>query len=305
MSAEVSPIEAVSVTERQVSGPPSPRQDSVAELPCTVIEPRRGWQLINFKELWRYRELAYFLCWRDIKVRYKQTVLGVLWAVIQPLLTMVVFTAFFGGLAKLQERMDSPYEIFVLAGLVPWTLFSQSLSRSSQSVVGSANLVTKVYFPRILIPTAATGACLVDFGIASVILVVMMVCYGVVPSANMLMLPLFILLALVAALGIGTFISALNVAYRDFRHAIPFIVQIWLFVTPVIYPVKIVPERWRWLLALNPMTGAINGCRACILPEEFSFDWRNIAISAAVALASLLVGIAYFRRVERRFADII
>jgi len=269
----------------------------------TIIAPHR-WQPFALLTLWRFRELAYFLCWRDIKVRYKQTLLGMLWAVIQPLLTMVVFTVFFGRLAGLQERMESPYAIFVLAGQLPWLLFAQSLSRSSQSVIGSANLVTKVYFPRMIIPISASSACIIDFAIAAVILAVMMPCYGVAFTAKALLFPVFVLMAFVCALGVGIFISALNVAYRDFRYVVPFVIHIWLFVTPVIYPVKIVPERWRWLLALNPMSGAVSGFRASIL-QEFPFDWGHIGIGAAVAVVVLFLGMAYFRRVERRFADII
>ncbi len=302
MADQTITMEVPAVGDRPADGiPPAGAHDT---LPCTVIERRRGWQLINLREVWRYRELAYFLCWRDIKVRYKQTVLGLTWTVIQPLLSMVVFTLFLGRGAGLQEGMATPYQVFVLAGLVPWTLFSQSLSRSSQSIVASANLVTKVYFPRILIPTAATGACLLDFGVGAVILGVVTTCYGVMPSIRLLMLPIFVLLALIAALGVGTLISALNVAYRDFRYAVPFVVQTWMFLTPVLYPDTIVPERWRWLLALNPMTGAISGCRACVIPE-FAFDWPIIGVSAGVALAFFVLGLAFFRRVERRFADII
>jgi len=292
----------IAVREPRVEEAP-PLRDIQGPAP-TVIEPSRGWRFLNLRELWRYRELGYFLCWRDVKVRYKQTVLGVAWAVIQPLLSMVVFTLFFGRWAGLERGMETPYPIFVLAGLVPWALFSQSLSRSSQSVVSSANLVTKVYFPRLLIPTAATGACLVDFAIGVLILAGMMAAYGVVPSVAVLLLPAFILLVLVAAVGVGALISALNVAYRDFRYAVPFIVQTWMFLTPVIYPVSVMPERWRWLLALNPMTGALKGFRACLIPEV-AFDWPNIGLSAAVAVISFVFGLAFFRRVERRFADII
>ncbi len=269
----------------------------------TIIAPRR-WQPFALLTLWRFRELAYLLCWRDIKVRYKQTLLGMLWAVIQPLLLMVVFTVFFGKLAGLQKHMESPYAIFVFAGQLPWLLFAQSLGRSSQSVIGSANLVTKVYFPRMLIPISASGACVIDFAIAAVILAVMMPYYAVAFTANILLLPVFVLMAFVCALGVGIFVSALNVAYRDFRYVVPFMINIWFFVTPVVLPVKVVPERWRWLLALNPMYGAVTGFRACIL-EEFHFDWGNIGIGAAVTVVTLFLGMAYFRRVERRFADII
>jgi lipopolysaccharide transport system permease protein len=273
-------------------------------LPVTIIEPSKGWIAINWKDLWQYRELLYFLTWRDIKVRYKQTVLGALWAIIQPFMSMVVFTVFFGQLGGLNKFTGGvPYPIFVYAGLLPWTLFAQSLGRSSDSVVGSANLITKVYFPRLIMPAAAMGACLVDFAFSLIVLIGMMVWYGVPPSSAMLLLPVFVLLTAVAALGIGTLISALNVSYRDFRYVVPFMIQLWMFITPVIYPVTIVPEKWRWLLALNPMTGITSGCRASLL--NGSFDWPSIGISSLVALAAFALGTIYFRRVERAFADIV
>ena len=281
-----------------------PPGEVAAELPLFVNECRRGWKLVDLRELWHYRELGYFLCWRDIKVRYKQTVLGVLWAVLQPFLSMIVFTVFFGRLAGLDQHTGGvPYPVFVFAGLLPWTLFAQSLSRSSESVVASTNIVSKVYFPRMLIPIAATGACFLDFAISFVILIGLLLWYAVAPSAAVLLLPVFILLAVMTALGFGLLLSALTVAYRDFRHVIPFGIQIWLFLTPVIYPVAIVPERWRWLLALNPMSGVISGCRSAILNAPF--DWTGIGVSAAVTVAVFLSGLAYFRKVERRFADII
>jgi lipopolysaccharide transport system permease protein len=284
--------------------PLAPFADAAAELPLTVIERRPGWRLIDFRELWRYRDLFLFLTWRDISVRYKQTVLGALWAIIQPFMAMIVFSVFFGRLGGLDKQTGSvPYPIFVYAGLLPWTLFSQALGRSSESVVGSSNLITKVYFPRLVIPTAATGACLVDFAISFLVLIGMMVYYGIVPHAGVLMLPVFVVLVVVSALGVGTFVSALNVSYRDFRYVIPFMIQIWMFATPVIYPVTIVPERWRWVLSLNPMAGVIDGCRASILGTPF--DWPNIGLSALVAIVFFVFGLFYFRRVERRFADII
>lgn len=272
--------------------------------PLTVIEPTKGWIAINWRDLWQYRELLYFLTWRDVKVRYKQTVLGALWAILQPFLNMVVFTIFFGRLAGLDKQTgNTPYPIFVYAGLLPWSLFSQSLSRSSESVVNSAHLITKVYFPRLILPIAATGACLVDFCCAFVVLLGMMLWYGVGVAPGFLLLPGFIVLVIMAALGIGSFISALNVSFRDFRYVIPFAIQLWMFVTPVIYPVTIVPEKWRWVIALNPMAGLIEGCRSCILGTPF--DLTDIGISLCVVVACLFVGLAYFRRGERQFADII
>lgn len=270
--------------------------------PQVIIEPRKGWLAINWREIWKYRELLYFLTWREVKVRYKQTVLGFLWAFIQPFLKMVVFSVIFGRLA----RMDSegfPYPIFVYAGLLPWQFFADSLNRSSQSVVGSANLITKVYFPRLIIPLSSVGACLIDFAISFSILIGLMLYYGIMPTlAAFMVLPL-ILLTIFTALGVGTLLSALNVAYRDFRYVIPFMVQIWMFATPVIYPVKIVPKNWQWLLFLNPMSGIVDAYRSAILGKPFA--WGNLAISLSVAFLAFLCGLMYFRRFEREFADIV
>ncbi len=273
-------------------------------LPLTIIEPSRGWRAVNWREIWKYRELLYFLTWRDVKVRYKQTLLGALWAILQPFMSMVVFTIFFGRLAGLENKTGGvPYPLFVYAGLLPWTLFSQSLGRCSESVVGSSNLVTKVYFPRLIIPLASTGSCLVDFACAFLVLAGMMAWYGVGGGLYVLWLPVFVLLSVMAAVGIGSFVAAVNVAYRDFRYIVPFMVQIWMFVTPVIYPVSIVPEKWRWLLALNPMTGVIEGCRTSILGVPYCLSDGVLSIS--IALAAFAAGVTYFRKVERRFADVV
>lgn len=270
--------------------------------PRIVIEPRPGWRLIDFREMWHYRELLYFLTWRDVKVRYKQTVLGILWAFIQPFTKLVVFSLIFGRLAGIDSE-GFPYPIFVYAGLLPWQFFQESLSRSSQSVVGSAHLVTKVYFPRLIIPLSSVGSCLVDFAISFSILVGLMLYYGVMPTvATCMVLPL-ILVTVLAALGVGTFLSALNVAYRDFRYVIPFVVQIWMFLTPVIYPVRIVGKNWQWLLSLNPMSGIVDAYRSAILGKPFA--WGNLGISFGVAVVGFLWGLLYFRRVERQFADIV
>ena len=270
--------------------------------PLTVIEPRHGWQVIDLKELWRHRELAYFLCWRDIKVRYKQTVLGILWAFIQPFLKMVVFSIIFGRLAKMDSE-GFPYPIFLYAGLLPWQFFGESLNRSSQSVVGSANLITKVYFPRLIIPLSSVGSCLVDFAISFSILVGLMLYYGVVPTIGTLMVLPLVFLTIFTALGVGTFLSALNVAYRDFRYVISFMVQIWMFATPVIYPVSKIPENWQWLMSLNPMSGIVDAYRSAILGKPFA--WGNLSISLGVALLVFLMGLSYFRRLERQFVDIV
>jgi len=267
-----------------------------------IIEPRKGWLGLNWREIWKYRELSYFLTWREVKVRYKQTVLGFLWAFIQPFLKMVVFSIIFGRLAKMDSE-GFPYPIFVYAGLLPWQFFAESLNRSSQSVVGSANLITKVYFPRLIIPLSSVGACLVDFAISFSILIGLMLYYGIMPTfATFMVLPL-VLLTIFTALGLGTLLSALNVAYRDFRYVIPFMVQIWMFATPVIYPVKIVPRNWQWLLSLNPMSGIVDAYRSAILGKPLA--WGNLAISLGVAFLGFLSGLMYFRRFEREFADIV
>jgi lipopolysaccharide transport system permease protein len=273
-----------------------------AKLPLTVITPPSGWRALDLNELWHYRELAWVLTERDIKVRYKQTVLGFAWAIIQPVTLMAVFSIFFGGLAKMPSD-GLPYPIFVYAGLLPWTFFSNAIAGSANSLVGSANLLSKVYFPRLFIPFSAVGSGLVDFAIATVILLLMCIWYGVGWSLNLLAAPLLVAGTVFIALGVGVFLAALNVAYRDFRYVIPFLIQFWMFVTPVVYPASLVPEGWRWLLFLNPMAGFIEGFRSAFLGRPF--DWTAISISLAVAAAAFVIGVAYFQKVERRFADII
>jgi len=268
----------------------------------TVIEPSRGWRALNFKELWAYRELFYVLVQRDIKVRYKQTVLGVVWAVLQPLLTMAIFTVVFGGLAKIPSD-GYPYAIFVFAALLPWTFFANAVSASSISLVNSANMVSKVYFPRIIIPLSSIGGGLVDLLISTVVLFGLMFWYGVGWSANLLLAPVLLLAVIFTALGVGTLLSALTVAYRDFRFVVPFLVQIWMYATPVVYPASLVPEKWQWAMFLNPMAGIIEAFRSAFLGRPF--DFSAIAISFSVAVLFFIWGIAYFERVERRFADII
>jgi lipopolysaccharide transport system permease protein len=272
--------------------------------PVTVIEPRPGWQFVNVAELWRYRELLGFLVWRDIKVRYKQTVLGAAWAVIQPLTVMVVFTLFLGRLAALPSG-DLPYPLFVFAGLLPWTFFANAVTTSSQSVVGSQNLVTKVYFPRLIIPLSAVGVGLVDLGIASGMLLVMLLGYGVLPGWGLLLVPVLVLGLVVAAVGVGTLLAALTVAYRDFRHAVPFLVQVWMFATACIYleADAVVGPRWQAVLPLNPVYGLVSNFRQAVTGGPL--DLYALGVSGAVSVALLVVGCAYFRRVERSFADII
>jgi lipopolysaccharide transport system permease protein len=289
----------------KVPVPDSTAPEGLAELPLNpvlTIESARRWVSLDLGDLWAHRDLLYFLILRDVKVRYKQTALGVAWAVLQPLLTMVVFTAIFGRLAGVPSDGE-PYPIFVFAGLLPWNFFNQAVTSSSNSLVGNAGLITKVYFPRLVIPIAAVGAGLVDFAIASVILFAMAFHYGVSFGMSMpMMLPLALLTTLFAV-GVGMWMSALNVKYRDVRYALPFILQIWMYVTPIIYPVTFIPARWRWLIALNPLSGIIQGFRSAIFAHPF--DWNAIALSTAVTFL-VLIGAAFeFRRMEREFADII
>jgi len=267
-----------------------------------VIEPRTGWHMLDWRELWAYRELLWALTTRDIRVRYRQTVLGAAWAIIRPVLTMVIFSVVFGHLAKMPSD-GFPYPVFVYAGLLPWIFFAASIGSSGQSLVGSASLVSKVYFPRLIIPLTSVGAGLVDFLISAGVLLLMMVWYGVGWSWQLLAAPLLLVALVVAAVGTGTLLSALTVAYRDFTHITPFLVQVWMYATPVIFPVSLVPERWQWVLYLNPMTGLVEGFRSAFLGKPF--DLTGIGVSLVIAVAILVVGVAYFEKVERRFADII
>ena len=268
----------------------------------TVIEPARGWRSLDLRELWAYRELLFVLTMRDIKVRYKQTVLGAAWAILQPFMTMVVFTIFFGHFANMPSD-GFPYPVFVYSALVPWTFFANAITSSSNSLVGSAHLISKVYFPRLIIPLSAVGVGVVDFAVAASILLAMMLFYGVGWTFNLLMAPVLLLAMIFTALGVGTCLSALTVSYRDFRYVVPFMVQLWMFVTPVVYPASLVPTHWRWLLYLNPMWGLIDGFRAVFLGR--GFDLLGLTISMVMAVGVFIIGIAYFERVERRFADII
>ncbi len=268
----------------------------------TVIEPQKGWRTLDLKELWAYRELLMVLAQRDIKVRYKQTVLGVAWAVIQPLATMLLFSLVFGRLAKIPSD-GLPYPIFVYAGLLPWTFFANAISTSGNSLVGQQHLISKVYFPRLIIPLSSIGTGLIDFAIAALILLAMMVYYGIGWSFNLLAVPFLVVAVIFISLGVGTLLSALTVSYRDFRFVIPFMVQFWMWATPVVYPASMFPEKWQWVLFLNPMAGLIEGFRSAFLGRPF--DWPGISISLAVATCVFLLGIFYFEKMERRFADII
>ena len=269
----------------------------------TIIAPSKGWVSLKLGEIWAYRELLYFLVWRDVKVRYKQTALGVAWAVVQPLLTMLVFSLFFGRLAKVPSD-GIPYPIFSFTALVPFTFFSTGLTQSSNSLVGSANLVQKVYFPRLVIPLATILAGLVDFAIALLVLAVLMAWYHVAPTWNVVWLPAFILLALAASLAVGLWLSALNVAYRDVRFLVPFLAQLWMYATPVAYPSSLLHEPWRTIFGLNPMAGVVEGFRWAILGVN-TRPGPMIIASTVATIALLVSGAAYFRRMERSFADIV
>lgn len=257
---------------------------------------------LGLTEFWRYRELLYFLTWRDVKLRYKQTLLGAAWAIIQPLFAMLLFTLVFAGLARIPSD-NIPYPLFAYAGLLPWTFFANAITGSANSLVGSANLVTKVYFPRLIIPAAPVLAGLVDLAIAFLLLIPLLIHYRVSITWQLLVLPLFIVWATLLAFGVGTLMAALNVRYRDIRYALPFLIQLWLFASPVIYPFSLVPARWRWVGMLNPMTGIIEGFRSALF--GLPFDWTAIAVSIMVSLLIAVLSVFYFRRVEDNFADII
>lgn len=267
-----------------------------------IIKPSRGWRSLDVKELWQYRELLIILGMRDVKVRYKQTVLGALWAIIQPLMMMVVFTIFFGHLGKIPSD-GLPYTIFVYAALLPWTFFANAVNGASQSVVGANNMISKVYFPRLIIPLASIGSWLIDFIIAAFILLLMMIYYDVGWSMNLLAVPLLVMAIIFLSLGVGTLLAAMNVAYRDFRYIIPFLIQFWMFATPVVYPISMVPAEWHWVMNVNPMSGIIEGFRSAFLDRPFVPE--SILTSVVISLCIFILGIVYFERVERRFADII
>ncbi|HEV2844588.1 MAG TPA: ABC transporter permease [Thermoanaerobaculia bacterium] len=271
--------------------------------PVTVIRPSRGWARVDLRELWSYRELLYFLVWRDVKVRYKQTALGVAWAVLQPVATMLVFSLFFGRLAGVPSD-GVPYPLFSFAALVPWTFFATGLALSANSLVGSQNLVTKVYFPRLVIPAATVLSGVVDFALAFAVLLGMMAGYGLPPGPRLLWTIPFLLLALVTSLGAGLWLSALNVRYRDVRYVIPFLVQLWLFATPIAYPGSLLEEPWRTVYGINPMVGVVEGFRWALLGTGAP-PGPAVAVSGLAALALLAGGVLYFRRTERTFADVI
>jgi lipopolysaccharide transport system permease protein len=276
---------------------------ATAESPSIRIAPTAGWASLKLRELWEYRELLYFFVWRDIKVRYKQTVLGISWAILQPFFTMVIFSLFFGRLARVPSD-GVPYPLFSFAGLIPWMFFANGLNQAANSLVTNSNLISKVYFPRLTIPIASVLAGLADFVPAFLILMVMMIYFGIYPTATFVWIPLFLLLALVTSLGVGIALSAINVKYRDVRHTVPFLVQCWLFATPIAYPSSLLPEMWRKIYALNPMVGVVEGFRWSLLGTETQ-PGAMVVVSSLAALAVLAGAAFYFRRLERAFADVI
>ncbi len=284
------------------AAPPGATGGPPHDLPHIVIQPTRGWAALQLRDVWQYRELLFFLTWRDISVRYKQTALGAAWAILQPVFTMIVFSIFFGHLAKIPSD-GVPYPVFTFCALLPWTYFAYALGESSNSLVGNANLISKVYFPRLVIPMAATLAGLVDFAIAFVVLLGLMVWYHIVPTLAILLLPAFLLLAIATALAVGLWLSALNVRYRDVRYTIPFLIQIWLFATPVAYPSSLLHGVWRTLYGINPMAGVVDGFRWALLGT--AAPGATLLVSVGMVLVLLFGGLMYFRRMEQTFADIV
>lgn len=312
--ASISPSVAIpptTTTHRAKPFPPD-RQGSIESNPVptpsaiTTIEPLTGWSRINLGELWHCRELLAFLIWRDVKVRYEQTVLGVGWAILVPLFSMIVFTVIFGNFVGLKNSLPpqlvDAYPVYVYAGLLPWLFFSNCISQGALSLLNQRHMLTKVYFPRLYVPTATAGASLVDMGISLLLFLGLAAIYRIAPSPLMVMLPLLVLLTGIASLGVSFFLAALVVRYRDFRFVLPFLLQMWQFLSPVVYPTSIIPERYQWLMSLNPMTGIINGFRTALLGT--ACDWISLSISSASAIGMFTIGILYFKNTERAFADI-
>ena len=273
------------------------------EASTILIEPTKGWVSLKLHELWEYRELLYFLVWRDVKVRYKQTVLGTAWAILQPLFTMVVFSLFFGKLAKMPSD-GIPYPLFSFAALVPWSFFANGLSQASNSLVGSAHLITKVYFPRLSIPVSSVMSGILDFVLSFIVLLGIMAYYGTFPTWNVIWLPFLLLLALVTALGVGMWFSALSVQFRDVRYVLPFLTQAWLFATPIVYPSSLLSEPWRTLYGINPMVGVVEGFRWALLGTQTS-PGTMIIVSSLASVFILIGGAFYFRKMEKTFADVV
>lgn len=297
-------MESESRIEASLTGLPAQSVPAGKEKLSTLrIQPSKGWVPIKLRELWEYRELLYFLTWRDVKVRYKQTALGAAWAILQPVLTMAIFSLFFGRLAKIPSD-GIPYPIFTFTALVPWTFFANGLNQSSNSLVMSANLIKKVFFPRLTIPIATVLAGVVDFVFAFAVLLVMMLWYGIAPGWQALYLPFFLLLAVVTSLGVGLWLSALNVEFRDVRYVVPFLTQFWMFATPIAYPSSLLSEPWRTVYGLNPMVGVVEGFRWALLGAKTA-PGASLIVSSIAALFLLISGAYYFRRMERTFADVV
>jgi lipopolysaccharide transport system permease protein len=302
----VAPPPAVAAPAREVEA-----AQAVAPVDDLVIEPKRGWIAVDWRELWRSRELLYFLIWRDIKVRYKQAVLGVAWAVLQPAVQMLIFTLIFGLAAGFRQRLQGvSYPVFVLSGLLPWQLFATALSMGGMSLVNQQHLLTKIYFPRLFIPTAVVGGALMDFAVAAVLFAALLLVGGIIPTWGVLFVPLLLVLTVMLSLGMAFLLSALTVTYRDFRFIVPFLTQIWMWLSFIPFPAELVKDsRWKWVLSLNPMYSIVAGFRKVLLGGkvqnyQIGWDWRYFAVSTALTVAVFLLGLFYFRRTERRFADI-
>ncbi|PYU32062.1 MAG: phosphate ABC transporter permease [Acidobacteria bacterium] len=290
----------MSVTQQTVL-PPTPALPAAP--PLLRIAPPQGWLELNLREVWEYRELLYFFVWRDLKIRYKQTAIGAAWAVLQPFLTMIVFSLFFGALARIPSH-GLPYPIFYYSALLPWMYFAGALQNATSTVVDQQRVITKVYFPRLVLPLAAVLSGLVDLAIGFVVFLGMMLYYGMTPQATILLLPGFLLLGVLTALGVGLWLSALNAIYRDVRYVLPFLIQFWMFASPVAYPSSLVPERWRWLYGLNPMAGVIEGFRWALTGQG---QPPNLLLAASTGAVVLLVagGVVYFQKMEATFADVV
>jgi lipopolysaccharide transport system permease protein len=302
MSVTISnPIASETVADAK-RAQPAELSPALPDEPLVRIRPSGAWVALNLRDLWTYRELLYFLMWRDVKVRYKQTLLGAAWAVLQPLAAMLVFALFFGKLAGMPSD-GIAYPLFVYAGLVAWTFFSNAVTNSGNSLVGNANLITKVYFPRMIIPCAAVGAGLIDLALTLTMLLGMMFWYSVSPGWTVLLLPVPLVLAILFAIGVGMTMSALNVKYRDVRYALPFVVQLWMFASPVIYPASMVPDRWRWVLWINPLAGIIEAYRSMLF--GLPIDWALLGLAALITVVVLVAAAYGFRRLEKSFADVV
>jgi lipopolysaccharide transport system permease protein len=303
-----SSVEEAALVDPERSGPAEPhetdlnRSYSLPDAPLVTIKPSKAWSPLNLRELWAYRELLYFLVWRDLKVRYKQTLLGGLWAIMQPLIMMLIFTFFFGKLAQIPTE-GIPTALFYYTGLSIWSFFANAVSNGANSLMGNTNLITKIYFPRLIIPSAAVLACVIDFAIASVLLIPLLIYYDFGMTWRMLLLIPLSILTTTLALGMGVLFSALNAKYRDVRHALPFVLQVWMFLSPVIYPSSLVPHQWRWALILNPLTGVIESYRSALFGH--AINWWALAYSVGFALFLLSLSAYTFRRMERSFAEVI